>query len=148
MQSTTPLRGPISAEARARRREIALETPRGPLPAIIVADRGGWEIALDRPDAVVLDLHADCIRRGTTRVHLTGRILPTLIRFALTRLAEGDATRADLIAVVWADRRQPDPEAIGSVLSRASAALRPVGLRIISLWGGTVRLVASQRSLS
>ena len=149
MQSATapaPFRGPISAEARARRREAARDTPRGPLPEIIVAERGGWEIALDRPAAVVLDLHADCLRRGTTRVHLTGRILPGLIRFAFLRLAESDATRAELIAAVWAGRREPDPSTIGSILSRASTALRPVGLEITSLWGGTVRLVASERS--
>lgn len=133
-------------KARNRRVRAAHDAPRGVLPEIVVAERGGWEIALDRRDAVVLDLHTACIRRGLDRVELTGHTMPRIVEFALRRLPEADATRGEMIAFVWPAHRRPDPSTIGSLLQRACGALRPFGLEIVSLYGGSVRLVAYDRS--
>ncbi len=134
-----------SPEARARRVRAARATPRGTLPEIIVAERDGREIALTRPDAVVLDLYAACIRRGLDRVMLTGPVVPRLVEFALRRLPEADAPRAEMIAAAWPDHDPPTSSGIANAIQRACGVLRPFGLEITSLWGGTVRLVASER---
>lgn len=137
-----------SSEARHRRMRAAHDAPRGILPEIIVAERGGWELALDRTDAVVLDLHVMCVRQGLTRVELTGFVMPRVVEFCLRRLPAEDAPRGELIAFVWPEHRRPDPSTIGSALHRACGALRPFGLDLVSLYGGSLRLVAIDRSLA
>jgi hypothetical protein len=135
-----------SPEARARRCELARDTPRGRLPEILVAARHGREIALGLPDVVVLDLHADCLRRGSRRVDLTGRVLPRIVVWALRHLISEDLPRAEMIAAVWPDRPAPASSTVAHLIGQAKAALRPVGLEIVSLYGGTLRLVAIEGS--
>ncbi|MFE1598227.1 hypothetical protein [Methylobacterium sp. ID0610] len=135
-QGYAPTRGRRSRAARQDAQRQAL-----PLPEIIVVEAGGYDTAVSRPDAVVLDRTYRCLRCGRHRLDLRWRGTFDLLAFVLTTHVGLAVSRADAMAAARPGERMSDPLQ-AQLLRRANTVLAPLHLRIETIWGGSLRLVA------
>ncbi|AWN47194.1 hypothetical protein DK419_13425 [Methylobacterium terrae] len=150
LSSTTPIEAFRASRARhlatrASARAV-VSTPRGPMPDVLVVEAAGYETAREHPTAVVVDRERRCLRRNRLRLDMRSEQGFRLVEFILIHRDQDTVSRAKAIKVARAGLPKASQRHTSHLVAQANRAFAPLGLRVESIWGGSLRLVVVERS--
>ncbi|KMO27263.1 hypothetical protein VQ02_33480 [Methylobacterium variabile] len=149
LSSTTPIdafRASRTKRLTAARATRDAAGPRGPMPDVLVVEVGGYETAREHPATVVVDRERRCLRRNRLRLDMRSEQGFRLCEFLLIHRDQDTVSRAKAIKVARAGRAKASSRHTSHLIRQANRAFRELGLQVESIWGGSLRLIATERS--